>query len=98
MNRDLRIHEFLPISRVPWAWRVPQPRPPGPIGLRYSAVGRVSALIMRPAMDRVVANALTLVDDLVLEVRLVVGAFKAAGCYGPDPFSADFLHDAWFHV
>jgi hypothetical protein len=98
MNHDLRIDEFLPISRVPWARRVPQPHPPGPIGLRYSAVGRVSALIMRPAMDRVVANTQALVDKLVLEVRLVVGAFKAAGCYGSDPFSADFLHDVWFHV
>jgi hypothetical protein len=63
-----------------------------------AAAGQASRVITTSAIKRVRANAQALGEDLVYEIHLVVGAFRAARAIGIEPFSRDFpvIAEVWF--
>jgi hypothetical protein len=98
MKRDLSIHANLsatigsPERLEPEAVRSVRWAP------AVATAGRVSGVLTTSAIKRVLANAEVLCEDVVYEMRLVVGAFRAARANGIEPFSRDFpvIPEVWF--
>jgi hypothetical protein len=98
MKRDLSIHANLSATIGSPVRLVPEEVHPVRWAIATATAGRVSSLLTISAMKRVLANAQVLCEDVVYEMRLVVGAFRAARANGIEPFSRDFplIPEVWF--
>jgi hypothetical protein len=98
MKRDLSIQTNLSATIGSPARLVAEAVRPVRWASAVAAAGQVSGVVTSNAIKRVLANAQVLGEDLVYEIRLVVGAFRAARAIGIERSSTNFpvIPDVWF--
>jgi hypothetical protein len=97
MKRDLSIQANLSATIGSPPRFVPEAVRPVRWASAVAAAVQVSGVITINASKRVLAKAQVLGEDLVYEIRLVVGAFRAARASGIHRFSTGFaaIPDVW---
>ena len=98
MKSDLSIHANLSATIGSRARLAAETVRPVRLAPAVAATGQMSGVITISAIKRVLANAQVLGEDLVHEIRLVVGAFRAARATGIEPSSTSFpvISYLWF--